>query len=154
MLLPSEAAWISTPVLFARWLSLLQWFGLLIRCIRTATQSWLMEIVYRFFWTKSESRPPSQWKRETINTSNFCSTYERVVWQHEISADNDTVWKVFMVFVCVDLKVIALLQGLLLGYTKFCCFCVSGIVGTENPFCQKTVAKEEKSHSWEEKCYL
>jgi hypothetical protein len=60
----------------------------------------------------------------------------------------------YLWYVCGDLKVIALLLGLQLGYTKVCCFYVSGIVGTENPFCQKTVAKEEKSHTWEEKCYL
>ena len=29
-------------------------------------------------------------------------------------------------FVCADLKVVAILVGLQLGYTKYCCFCAYG----------------------------
>jgi hypothetical protein len=57
--------------------------------------------------------------------------------------------------VCGDLQVIALLLGLQLGYAKFCCFlCEWDSTDRKIHFVKKTVAKEGKSHTWEEKCYL
>jgi hypothetical protein len=44
-----------------------------------------------------------------------------------------------------DLKVIALLLGLQIGYTKFCCFYVSGIVGTEKTILSKNSGQRAKN---------
>jgi hypothetical protein len=60
----------------------------------------------------------------------------------------------YLWYVFGDLKVIALLIGLQTGYTKFCCFlCEWDSRDRKKSFCQKAVAKEGKSHTWEE-CYL
>jgi hypothetical protein len=57
-------------------------------------------------------------------------------------------------YVCGDLKVIALLLGLQLGYTKFCFFLCEWDSRDQKIILSKTAAKEGKSHMWEEKCYL
>jgi len=50
--------------------------------------------------------------------------YQDEIWAPQHEKCNWKIWE--------DLKALVLLLGLQLGYTKFCCFSVRGMVGTEN----------------------
>jgi hypothetical protein len=61
------------------------------------------------------------------HAADMKESYENMKLLLEKIQDGKRNWNI-----CGDLKVIALLFGLQLGYTIFFAFCVSGIVGTGN----------------------
>ena len=53
-----------------------------------------------------------------LRSFGSCSQHEGKLWKHEATVGKDEFkWKL-----CGDLKVVALLLGMQLGYTKYCCF--------------------------------